>query len=85
MADVYDPIETRPWGEVLADHGRLLPEQIEYLAENSDFYRRRFDEWGIDPEDVERIHTRGYGVGIKTGPEQARVDAANVVALTVGR
>jgi phenylacetate-CoA ligase/benzoylacetate-CoA ligase len=52
MADVYDPIETRPWGDVCADHERLLPEQIEYLREHSDFYRRRFREWDIDPDDI---------------------------------
>jgi len=52
MADVYDPIETRPWAEVRAEHERILPEQIDYLRENSDFYRRRFREWGLDPDEL---------------------------------
>ena len=49
MADVYDPVETRPWDDVLAEAERLLPDQLDYLAENSDFYRRRFEEWDLDP------------------------------------
>lgn len=52
MADVYDPIETRPWDEVLAEHERILPEQLEYLAENSPFYQRRFSEWDVDPSAI---------------------------------
>ncbi|NIS37463.1 MAG: hypothetical protein GWN07_41340, partial [Actinobacteria bacterium] len=52
MADVYDPVEREPWADVLADHERRLPEQVAYLAEESAFYRRQFDEWGVEPGDV---------------------------------
>ncbi|GGM59858.1 phenylacetate-CoA ligase/benzoylacetate-CoA ligase [Halarchaeum rubridurum] len=52
MADVYDEIEVQPWDDVLAEHERLLPKQFDYLVEHSDYYRRRFDEWGVDPGDV---------------------------------
>ena len=55
MADVYDPVETRPWGAVLADHERLLPEQVDYLAEHSAFYRRRFEEWDVDPSAIDSL------------------------------
>lgn len=52
MADVYDPVELEPWADVLADHERRLPDQVAYLAEASAFYRRRFDEWGVDPREL---------------------------------
>ena len=52
MVDVYDSIETRPWEEVLAEHERLLPRQLEYLVERSDYYRRRFEEADVDPASV---------------------------------
>lgn len=55
MADVFDPIETRPWDEVLAEHERILPKQIEYLREHSHFYQRRFEEWDIDPDDIDSL------------------------------
>ncbi|GAB7020720.1 AMP-binding protein [Halostagnicola bangensis] len=49
MVDVYDPIEIQPWEEVLAEHERLLPSQLEYLMEQSAYYRRLFEEWDVDP------------------------------------
>ncbi|MFB6353330.1 MAG: phenylacetate--CoA ligase family protein [Halobacteriales archaeon] len=55
MADVYDPIETEPWDEVLAEHERRLPRQLDYLVEESDFYRRRFEDWGVDPAAVDTL------------------------------
>ena len=55
MADVYDPIETRPWEEVLAEHERILPDQLDYLAEHSDFYRRKFEEWDVDPYAIDTL------------------------------
>lgn len=55
MADVYDPIETRPWEEVLAEHERILPKQIDYLREHSLFYQRRFEEWDIDPDEIDSL------------------------------
>jgi len=55
MPDVYDPIETRPWDEALAEAARLLPDQLDYLAENSAFYRRRFSEWDVDPYAIDTL------------------------------
>ncbi|MGQ4556275.1 phenylacetate--CoA ligase family protein [Halobellus sp. GM3] len=49
MTEPYDQIETEPWDEVVARHESLLTEQLAYLAENSEYYRAKFDEWGIDP------------------------------------
>lgn len=39
MADVFDPIEVQPWGEVSALHERLLQEQLDYVVANSALYR----------------------------------------------
>lgn len=55
MADVYDPIETRPWDEVLADHEHLLPQQLEYLAEQSEYYCYRFEKNGVDPSTINTL------------------------------
>ena len=55
MVDVYDPIETRPWDEVLAEHERLLPQQFAYLTEHSDYHRRRFEDAGVEPESIDTL------------------------------
>lgn len=55
MADVYDPIETRPWNEIIAEHERLVPQQIKYLVEQSDYYRHRFEESGVDPSTIDTL------------------------------
>ena len=52
MVDVYDQIEVQPWDEILAKHERLLPDQLEYLAEQSSYYRHRFEEWDVDPTTI---------------------------------
>ncbi len=57
MADVYDPIELRPWDEILAEHERILPKQLEYLREHSDFYQRKFEEWDVDWDDIDSLET----------------------------
>lgn len=59
MPDVYAPIERRPWSAVLAEHERRLPEQIGYLAEASAFYRRRFEEWDVEPAAISRLDDLG--------------------------
>lgn len=41
-ADVFDPIETLPWPEVTAVHEQLLQQQLDYVMDNSEFYRERF-------------------------------------------
>jgi len=55
MADVYDEIETCSWDEVMSLHEERLREQIQYLANESAYYRRRFREWDIDPDDIETL------------------------------
>lgn len=52
MGAGYDEIERRPWTSVEALHAERFADQLEYVAETSDFYQRRFDEWGIDPAAV---------------------------------
>lgn len=59
MADVYDPIELDPWDAILEEHERILPAQIDYLREQSDFYQRRFSEWDIDPDDIDSLDALG--------------------------
>ncbi|AHG02095.1 hypothetical protein HALLA_01965 (plasmid) [Halostagnicola larsenii XH-48] len=55
MVDVYDQIEVQPWEEILAKHERLLPDQLEYLTEQSNYYRRLFEEWGVDPTAIDTL------------------------------
>jgi len=55
MPETYDPIETRPWSEIERLHGDLLADQVEYLAAESDYYRQKFDEWDVDPGDVDAV------------------------------
>ncbi|MFC6725300.1 phenylacetate--CoA ligase family protein [Halobium palmae] len=55
MADVYDPVETEPWAEVLAEHERLLPRQLNYLVEQSGYHRRRFEDAGVDPSAIDTL------------------------------
>ncbi|UHQ95061.1 phenylacetate--CoA ligase family protein [Haloterrigena alkaliphila] len=55
MGDAYASIETRPWTEIKRLHEDLLAEQIEYLATESGFYRDRFNEWEIDPADIDSL------------------------------
>lgn len=55
MSEPYDPIESDPWDEVVKRHETLIQEQLAYLGAHSDFYRRRFDEWGIDPDGIDSL------------------------------
>ena len=55
MSDVYDSIETEPWTEIQERHSELLDQQVDYLAAESEYYQRKFDEWGIDPDDIDSI------------------------------
>lgn len=52
MSDPYDPVEAEPWDEVVARHESLIPEQLAYLAEHSDYYSRKFEEWELDPTTI---------------------------------
>lgn len=53
MKNRFNELQTRPWSEVLSHHEELLREQVMYVAEESDFYRRRFREWDINPADIQ--------------------------------
>jgi phenylacetate-CoA ligase/benzoylacetate-CoA ligase len=55
MSEPYDPIETEPWAAVVERHEAQLADQLAYLGEHSDFYRRRFDEWDVDPASVDTL------------------------------
>ncbi|WP_247004159.1 phenylacetate--CoA ligase family protein [Halosolutus gelatinilyticus] len=55
MVDVYDLIEIEPWEEVLVKHERLLPNQLEYLTEQSAYYRRLFEEWDVRPATIDTL------------------------------
>ncbi|WP_436348265.1 phenylacetate--CoA ligase family protein [Natronorubrum sp. FCH18a] len=57
MDNVYASIETRPWGEVEQIHEDLLKDQIEYLASESEYYRRRFDAWEISADEIDSLET----------------------------
>ncbi|RQG99391.1 phenylacetate--CoA ligase family protein [Natrarchaeobius oligotrophus] len=61
MSHTEEGAEPPSWTSILESHERTLGEQIAYLAENSEYYRRKFDEWEIDPgairtlEDLARV------------------------------
>src|SRR6056297_1622704 len=55
MSAVYDSIETEPWAEIQKRHSELLDQQVDYLAAESEYYQRKFDEWGINPDDIDSI------------------------------
>lgn len=42
MGGTFDEIETMPWSEVTALHEDLFQKQLDYVLENSDFYREKF-------------------------------------------
>lgn len=54
-ADLYDDIERLS----LAEYGRRMTddfvEQVEYVYENSPFYREKFDQHGVSPGDISEI------------------------------
>lgn len=52
MTEPYDPVETEPWDAVVERHEAQLARQLRYLDDRSEFYRRRFDEWDVDPATV---------------------------------
>ncbi|WP_148414069.1 phenylacetate--CoA ligase family protein [Haloferax sp. KTX1] len=52
---VYAEIELRDWDEVRTLQEERLLDQVEYLATESEYYREQFDEWGIDPDDVQSM------------------------------
>ncbi|ELZ28767.1 benzoylacetate-CoA ligase [Halogeometricum pallidum JCM 14848] len=53
--EAFAEIETEPWEEVQARQEELLSDQIDYLTENSSYYRAKFEEWDIDPHAIETV------------------------------
>lgn len=53
--NIYAEIETRPWEEVRALQEERLREQVQYLASESAFYRKRFREWDIAPDEIRSL------------------------------
>ena len=52
---VYDDIETASRDELRDLQGERLRETVEHAYENVPFYRERFDEAGVDPDEVDSI------------------------------
>lgn len=50
-----DKIETMPREEVKNYQLRKLKEQVKYCYENSSFYRKKFDEIGLKPQDIQSL------------------------------
>ncbi|RQG86790.1 phenylacetate--CoA ligase family protein [Natrarchaeobius halalkaliphilus] len=55
MAGIDEGANIQSWTSILETHEQRLQEQIRYLLEESDYYRRKFDEWEIDPEEVRAL------------------------------
>lgn len=56
---VFSKIETQPWENIREHQEKLLQDQVAYLAEESSYYRRKFEEWGIDPNTIRTIQDLG--------------------------
>jgi len=52
---VYEDVETASREELRELQGQRLAETVEHAYENVEFYRRTFDEAGVDPGDVTSI------------------------------
>ncbi|WP_420093537.1 phenylacetate--CoA ligase family protein [Cupriavidus metallidurans] len=44
----FSPMETRPWDDIVQLQDRLLREQVQYLAQHSDFYQTKLADARID-------------------------------------
>lgn len=53
MHETFDAIETMPWSEVEHLHEKLFQNQIDYVLENSEFYRQKFA--GISRESISSL------------------------------
>jgi phenylacetate-CoA ligase len=48
-------VETLPLEEIRKIQSKKLKKQMKYIYENSDFYRNKFNSFGIKPEDVRNL------------------------------
>jgi phenylacetate-CoA ligase len=56
MPEYWDPeIETMPVEDLKKLQGKRLKELVSYVYENSPFYKKRFDECGVRPEDIQAL------------------------------
>jgi phenylacetate-CoA ligase len=51
----FSPVETRPWAELQALQIERLRAQLQYLAEHSTFYQRKFKSAGLRAQDVRTL------------------------------
>lgn len=52
---LHEGIESHPWSKVEQLHENELQDQLNYLSEESDYYRRKFDEWGINASAIDSL------------------------------
>ena len=55
VAATFSGVETAPQSDIRALQERRLQRQLRYLGERSLFYRKRFAQWGLAPEDIRTI------------------------------
>jgi phenylacetate-CoA ligase len=56
MTDIWNPeIETMPREQLRELQGSRLRDQVAYVYANSSFYRRKYDEAGIEPGDIQGV------------------------------
>jgi phenylacetate-CoA ligase len=56
MPEYWDPeIETMPVADLEKLQGKRLKELVSYVYENSPFYKKRFDEHGVRPKDIQTL------------------------------
>lgn len=56
MPEYWDPeIETMPVDELMKLQEVKLKELVHYVYENSPFYKQRFDEHGVHPDDIQTL------------------------------
>lgn len=55
QAAPFSPVETRPWPELQALQLQQLQVQLDYLAQRSDFYQRKFAAAGVVPDDIRSL------------------------------
>lgn len=48
-------LNVKSWDAILETHEQLIQEQITYLAEESDYYNQKFDQWEVDPDDIRTL------------------------------
>ena len=55
----YDPIETAPRSDIVQLQSNKLKTIVKHAYENSKFYKDKFDEAGITPDDVKSVEDVG--------------------------